>query len=540
MKALIGLVLFAAAAAIGWAFQDDPYRFHAVDLAGDQAAVAHRDSAYSNITWVASEGGNYAQLRFFNRVEGGVCLSPTWGDLQDMAKQDDRLRHLVSAGMVAPKLPDDTWPFALSPDPGTLANTRYVNLFPAAVLLNRRLMDRAEQAAGGPAAAYRAADPNILIVGLGSGIGIAVYAHHFPQAAITVVDIDQVVIDMVRDHYPLLRWLETQKTSDGRPRLRLVTQDARQYIRFAAKREAAERPFDVVVLDAYTSGSTIPPHLMTVEFFAQCGDILGTDGILLANIIGAYARPAGGGNKHRVLGGALRSMRAAGLVHAHNMPVMSLPAAPPAGMDTDETRRALAFNPADTRNNITLASRAPLGPRDNAPGWDRLRAFVPYPELPKDRFVSRMLGLFDSRGYSISRTLPFARIAEKHPTLRSRLKVQNSLMSYRRSSLSADTQVISEITLAVREAYQGKPGMDLSGWEKQADRVQLAEDDWVQFARDIWTFTVERARDVANHGGAQLVGALEAERGAQSGSIIDDAPLFTDSRPNADIFNNGR
>ena len=36
---------------------------------------------------------------------------------------------------------------------------------------------------------------------------IIAVAHHFPNASITVVDIDQVVIDMVREYYPMLDWL---------------------------------------------------------------------------------------------------------------------------------------------------------------------------------------------------------------------------------------------------------------------------------------------------------------------------------------------
>ena len=71
---------------------------------------------------------------------------------------------------------------------------------------------------------------------------------------------------MVRKYYPLLRWLEEpdRLTADGRRRLEFVAADARQFIR----RQAADS-YDVVVLDAYTSGSTIPPHLMTREFYAE-------------------------------------------------------------------------------------------------------------------------------------------------------------------------------------------------------------------------------------------------------------------------------
>ena len=93
---------------------------------------------------------------------------------------------------------------------GTLPNTRYVCLYPMGVLLNEPVMEKA----GGD---IRKAAPNILVIGLGSGVGPAVFAHHFPEASITVVDIDKVVNEMVVDHYPFIDWLTTQKTSDGRP-----------------------------------------------------------------------------------------------------------------------------------------------------------------------------------------------------------------------------------------------------------------------------------------------------------------------------------
>src|SRR5690606_38779378 len=96
---------------------------------------------------------------------------------------------------------------------------------PIGILLNDRLC------AGDP----RQAPANVAVIGLGSGVGLAVLAHHFPNVSITVIDIDQAVIDLVDSHYPLLHWLSTQKTTDGRPRLRFVALDARQYIQVHAE-----------------------------------------------------------------------------------------------------------------------------------------------------------------------------------------------------------------------------------------------------------------------------------------------------------------
>ena len=46
--------------------------------------------------------------------------------------------------------------------------------------------------------------------------------------------------------------------------------------------------FDLIILDAYTSGSTIPPHLMTRGIFADLARHLDPGGIVLSNIIGSY------------------------------------------------------------------------------------------------------------------------------------------------------------------------------------------------------------------------------------------------------------
>ncbi len=391
MRAALGALVFAAAAIAGWAFRDDPYR---ADELWGQAVLRHRDSAYGSITWMAARDANSMQLRFFRGSEGDVCAFPAWSEYAALAEKDPRLAHLVPRGAPAPAAapPGPEWPHHdWTPDPGTLTGTAYNALFPVGLLLNARLMEdaqRAAQAAGAPPEdAYRYARPRVLVVGLGPGSGIAMLAHHFPEASITVVDIDPVVLEMVEDHYPLMRWLTEQKTSDGRPRLRLVAQDARQYIRYQALRDAREHPWDLVVLDAFVAGGSIPSHLMTREFFAACSDLLGPDGVLLSNVNGAYgrARTPGAGknarNKHLVLGGAIRSMRAAGFPDVYNVPLNR----------ANET--AATFRRDLIRNNITLASRAPLGPDRNAEGWRRVSAFVPYPELPVGRYVSRVVAL---------------------------------------------------------------------------------------------------------------------------------------------------
>ena len=154
-----------------------------------------------------------------------------------------------------------------------------------------------------------------MVIGLGSGVGISLLAHHFPEASIAVVDIDQVVIEMVLDHYPFIAWLSQQKTSDGRPRLKMGDDeaiDARQYIRHADLRNDDDRKYDMVIVDAFTDGSTIPPHLMTKEFYKEIKDAMHEDGVILSNVIGSYTGP-----KNKVVGGSLLAQRKAGLENTY-------------------------------------------------------------------------------------------------------------------------------------------------------------------------------------------------------------------------------
>jgi spermidine synthase len=523
VKPLIAATLAAIAAVLGWTMQDRPYRLQGV-MFGQQAALDHRDSAYSSITWVVSETDNFQQLRFFDRVEGGICLRPSWGDLIALAGKEPTLAHLVPAPK--PPLPPGgaTWPHPWVPDPGALTNSAYIRLFPTGVLMNQALMAKA----GGD---FRQAAPHVLVVGLGSGIGLAALAYHFPQAAITVVDIDQVVVDMVRAHFPLLSWLSTQKTADGSPRVRFVVHDAREFIRYQAAREATARPYDLVILDAYTSGSTIPPHLMTLEFFKSCVALLGEDGILAANVIGSYT-----GEKSKVVGGAIRTFRAAGMASVRCFPVLT-PGEGPANMDARSWNR--------TRNNFVLSSKRPLDPQHAAAGWERLRTFNVWPELQVGAYVSGGYLLIDRQKKTyVTGVVPAAAVDAAVPGLRARLVSQNSpgqqVMQYPMAWFSEDSQVVDQVYRAVDELVRAGKVAATVGWaERAGDSLHLRETDWVAAARETFRLSVITARD-ENHDGDNLVGPQESERQAAGKPtwIIKEAPLYTDQMPNADIYNN--
>lgn len=505
MKAL-AIVILASAAAVGWIWQSPPYRLNAIHQPADQSVLAHRDSAYASSSWVGSQDDNFLQLRFFDRIEGGVCLRPSWSDLRELAQQDQRLQHLVPTGVVPqPMAAEKTWKGSELPDPGTLTTNKYITIFPAGVLLNERLM----RAAGGDP---RATTPRICVVGLGAGSGIACLFHHFPKAVITVVDIDRVVIEMVRDHYPLLRWLEQEG------RLKLVVRDARQYVHSESRRGTR---WDLIVLDAYTSGSTIPPHLMTREFYAECVAALEDGGIVMSNIIGSY-ESNGTSTKHLVLGGAIRSMVAAGLLHTHNIPVLQL--ADPAN-----------FKRTNSGNNMVLAAKTPIGPRTAAAAWERLKAYVLYPELRtraqgEKRYTSTLLCLVKDNAY-VSASVSVAAVEAIDAGLRANLKPIGNEFAAQWSS--ADQGVVEQAMRAVSRLYTGKPLP--KGWGDPAagHAILLTEMDWVEHARKSWIAAVLFARDTAQHSAQALVG----DGDDRASAIIPDAPLFTDARPNADLYN---
>ncbi len=519
MKLPLAILIAVLAITCGTLFQYKPYHTYEIGY-GDQHPLDHRESAYSSITWMVSEDDNFLQLKFFDRVEGGICLRPTWDDLIALAQKEPSLRHLVpdAASRPKPRHGGPDWPYKWLPDPGTVTNSAYIRLFPIGVLLNNDVMTRA---GGDP----QKADAKIMVVGLGSGIGIANLAHHFPLASITVVDIDQVVEDMVRDHYPLLAWLLTQKLPNGEPRLRFEVRDARQFIRYDAKRE--KRPYDMVLLDAYTSGSTIPPHLMTVEFFNECASILSADGIVFANVIGSFT-----GDKRLVSGGAIRSFRAAGLTNLRVFPVL-LPNEGPGQV-----------KPEHSRNNIVVCSRKPLDPQQNASGWERLKQFEPYPQLPRGISISSGYVLGNETQYT-SALLPASLIDAALPALKTRMRAISrpaNQLHYAQVWTTNERELLDQVFRVAQEAVAKGTLTELpKGWTDRSavQMMERRETDWVIAARDLYRFVIQVARD-PNYSGEALVGPLEAERsrGMPVTWTIKDAPLFTDQMPNADIYNN--
>jgi len=115
----------------------------------------------------------------------------------------------------------------------------------------------------------------MLIVGAGGGVVPMQFSSHYDKfiEQIDVVDIDQRVIDTAKNYFMPAGWDKhiTYHNGDGRVFLS----------------ELKDQSYDIVLLDAYSSGGQIPYHLLTWEYLKQVKQKLRPGGVLITNIISA-------------------------------------------------------------------------------------------------------------------------------------------------------------------------------------------------------------------------------------------------------------
>jgi SAM-dependent methyltransferase len=100
------------------------------------------------------------------------------------------------------------------------------------------------------------------------GAGGFTLSHHEQLNRYTYVDIDPAIREIAEKHF-------LHETITGE----FIADDARRFI------ATTERRFDAVVVDVYSSHTSIPSHLVTREFWAGTRRALKPDGVLLANLI---------------------------------------------------------------------------------------------------------------------------------------------------------------------------------------------------------------------------------------------------------------
>jgi spermidine synthase len=116
------------------------------------------------------------------------------------------------------------------------------------------------------AAIYPQDIKRVLVVGLGGG-AIPVYLDHFlPDATIDSIELDPGVVGAARKYFGL------RETS----RFHIIEGDGRLYL------NRHTEPYDIIMIDAFT-GSYIPFHLMTKEFYQLLRNRLAPHGVVVFN-----------------------------------------------------------------------------------------------------------------------------------------------------------------------------------------------------------------------------------------------------------------
>jgi hypothetical protein len=200
-----------------------------------------------------------------------------------------------------------------------------------------------------------------------------------------------------------------------------------------------------------------------------------------------------------------------------------------------------------------VASRKPL--HANA---DMVKNFKPYADLPTGEFVSQALYLGKSGDSSmpiqVSSLVPVENIRDYdavHPEVVKLLdtkltkKDSKSGVRYVSTQSSSDKTVVEQIRKFVADNIETGENNVPPGWKDnaEANSIVIRSTDWVLHAQETFAASVAIGA-TSQHTGETLVGPLEGpEREAQENSrsggswTISDAPLFTDAKPNADIYN---
>jgi spermidine synthase len=135
-------------------------------------------------------------------------------------------------------------------------------------------------------ASRRAPPRRVAILGNAGGTTARAFGHYFPRTRVDAVEIDGELSRLGR------RWFALQG-----PRLHVITEDARPFVR-----RAARGSYDAILLDAYRQ-PYVPFYLLTREFFAEVRDRLTPDGALVINV----GHPRGSEKLERVVAATLRA-----------------------------------------------------------------------------------------------------------------------------------------------------------------------------------------------------------------------------------------
>ncbi|MBI4991254.1 methyltransferase domain-containing protein [Candidatus Gottesmanbacteria bacterium] len=107
---------------------------------------------------------------------------------------------------------------------------------------------------------------NCLILGVGGGDVIKIIRKYYPEAVITGVEIDPIMIDIARKYFNI-------KSSD---KLKIIHADAFAWIKLEKKK------FDLIIFDLYL-GKFNPPNARTISFLDDLKKLSNDRGFILYN-----------------------------------------------------------------------------------------------------------------------------------------------------------------------------------------------------------------------------------------------------------------
>ncbi len=122
-----------------------------------------------------------------------------------------------------------------------------------------------DYAMAAPLMAKKQSNPDILILGNGTGTYGRQCLKYFPGAKITAVEIDQSITDLAYTYF------------DMPQEIKVTNYDGRAYL------QADEQSYDVIMVDAYQDIS-IPFQMASVEFFTLVREHLNDGGVMVVNM----------------------------------------------------------------------------------------------------------------------------------------------------------------------------------------------------------------------------------------------------------------
>lgn len=112
---------------------------------------------------------------------------------------------------------------------------------------------------------------SILVLGIGGGTVIDLFAKLYPKASVIAVDIDEVIIGIAKRYFHV----------DRHTGLHIVHEDANEYV---ARSLRAKKAFDLVIVDLFI-GPEIPSFVSSEVFLGNLRRILKPSGHVLINFL---------------------------------------------------------------------------------------------------------------------------------------------------------------------------------------------------------------------------------------------------------------